>query len=260
MTSTSIALRPEPDAHQPRVFARDGRVFANSQDVAAHFAKRHDHVLRQIRELVASGCAPNFGETSTTVAMPNGGTRDEPSYDMDRDGFALLVMSFTGKKALAFKVQYIGAFNAMEAELRDRPARLDLLDPASVRAALLEFSTRLVEVEAENAVLAPKALALDRISVVGAATCLRDAAKHLHVRPVDLVNRLLAEKWLYRRHEGGRLIASQDKIDAGLMAHRETLAEDSTRTYLQAVVTAKGRTKLAEALAASPATTGGSRP
>ena len=37
---------------------------------------------------------------------------------MNRDGFSLLVMGFTGKKALEWKIKYIQAFNAMEEELR----------------------------------------------------------------------------------------------------------------------------------------------
>ena len=36
---------------------------------------------------------------------------------MNRDGFTLLAMGFTGKKALQFKLAYIEAFNKMEKEL-----------------------------------------------------------------------------------------------------------------------------------------------
>lgn len=45
-------------------------------------------------------------------------------YIIYRDGFMLLVMGYTGKKALAIKLAYIEAFNAMEEELarRSRPA------------------------------------------------------------------------------------------------------------------------------------------
>lgn len=37
---------------------------------------------------------------------------------MTRDGFTLLAMGFTGKKALQFKLQYIEAFNRMEAKFK----------------------------------------------------------------------------------------------------------------------------------------------
>ena len=37
---------------------------------------------------------------------------------MDKDGFSLLVMGFTGKEALEWKIKYIKAFNAMEQEIQ----------------------------------------------------------------------------------------------------------------------------------------------
>lgn len=81
-------------------------MFANSRDVAEYFGKRHDHVLRDIDTLLATepACAPNFGETSAQVPMPRGGVRLERAFDMTRDGFTLLAMGFTGKRALEFKL------------------------------------------------------------------------------------------------------------------------------------------------------------
>lgn len=40
-------------------------------------------------------------------------------YLLTRDGFSLLVMGFTGAKALEWKLKYIAAFNAMEKKLTD---------------------------------------------------------------------------------------------------------------------------------------------
>ena len=37
---------------------------------------------------------------------------------MNRDGFTLLAMGFTGKKALEFKLKYIKAFNDMETHIK----------------------------------------------------------------------------------------------------------------------------------------------
>jgi anti-repressor protein len=37
---------------------------------------------------------------------------------MNRDGFSLLVMGFTGSEALKFKIDFINAFNQMESKLR----------------------------------------------------------------------------------------------------------------------------------------------
>ena len=40
-----------------------------------------------------------------------------PMYLMNRDGFALLAMGFTGKEAVTWKLKYIEAFNQMEKQL-----------------------------------------------------------------------------------------------------------------------------------------------
>lgn len=94
--------------------------------VAEHFGKEHKNVLRLVESIIPEIgpelCQLNFEPTSVQVHMPKGGVRDVPAYHLTRDGFTLLAMGFTGKKALAWKVRYIQAFNAMEAELRGQAA------------------------------------------------------------------------------------------------------------------------------------------
>lgn len=111
------------DAHGralPAVFQSGGKAQTSSCDVAAFFEKNHRDVMRDIRDLIGSDvrCERKFALTSRQVRQPNGGMRTEPSYHMDRDGFTLLAMGFQGKKALAFKLAYIEAFNQMEARIR----------------------------------------------------------------------------------------------------------------------------------------------
>ena len=60
---------------------------------------------------------PMFEET-TYIHEQNGQTY--PMYYLNRDGFTLLAMGFTGKKALQFKLQYIDAFNRMEEMLNPK--------------------------------------------------------------------------------------------------------------------------------------------
>jgi phage regulator Rha-like protein len=50
--------------------------------------------------------------------VPDAYGRDQPAYDLTREGFTLLAMGWTGEKAMAFKVRYIRGFNEMEAALR----------------------------------------------------------------------------------------------------------------------------------------------
>lgn len=73
------------------------QVVTSSRNVAEHFEKEHKHVLDSIRAILAAenSAAKFFHETT----YENRG-KQYPEYLMNRDGFALLVMGFTGKAAL----------------------------------------------------------------------------------------------------------------------------------------------------------------
>lgn len=90
------------------------RLVTTSLKVAEVFEKEHKNVLQSIENLVAENSAAKF---FNEVTYKNRGKK-YPMYEMDRDGFSLLVMGFTGEKALKWKLEYIEAFNAMEAELK----------------------------------------------------------------------------------------------------------------------------------------------
>lgn len=108
-------------APAPVLAVVDGIPTTTSVDVARHFGKRHDNVMRDIQNLCGQLDADrlrNFEETVIERENPSGGMPiKSPAYRISRDGFTLLAMGFTGKKALAFKLAYIDAFNRMEAEL-----------------------------------------------------------------------------------------------------------------------------------------------
>ena len=95
----------------------NGQPTASSRDIAEHFGKEHKNVLQSIENLTAENSALTqmFFKTSYT----SGTGKAYPMYLMNRDGFTLLAMGFTGKEALEWKVKYINAFNAMEQELRN---------------------------------------------------------------------------------------------------------------------------------------------
>lgn len=105
--------------------SKDKQVITTSLRVAEVFGKRHDNILRQINSLIGSlreqqDFSPLKNEEAK-FAVAN--YKDEQGklrkqYIITRDGFTLLAMGFTGSKALKFKLQYIQAFNAMEAKLK----------------------------------------------------------------------------------------------------------------------------------------------
>lgn len=93
-------------------------------------------------------CEGYFADSSIETPQPNGGVRHSRVVVMNRDGFTLLVMGFTGKKALTFKLEYIAAFNAMEKALKEQQKPLSQLEILVQSAqALLEQSRRIENVE-----------------------------------------------------------------------------------------------------------------
>ncbi len=100
------------------------QLVTDSKKVAAHFGKRHDHVIRHIeavlRGIPQNGNTPTMYKKVSYVHEQNGQTYSY--YLMNRDGFSLLVMGFTGQKALEWKLKFLEAFNAMEKEIRKQQA------------------------------------------------------------------------------------------------------------------------------------------
>ncbi|SDK78266.1 phage regulatory protein, rha family [Maridesulfovibrio ferrireducens] len=87
--------------------------------VAELFGKLHKNVLRDISDLEIPDDFRflNFQESSY-VNLQN---KEQLSFNMTRDGFSLLAMGFTGKKAMEWKIKFLEAFNAMEAKLTIPP-------------------------------------------------------------------------------------------------------------------------------------------
>ena len=95
----------------------EGSIVVRSTEIADHFGKRHDHVLRDIDRLIreAEVHSPSVGsEFFFETTFKNDRNRQYREFLMSRDGFALLAMGFLGSKALQWKLKYIDAFNQME--------------------------------------------------------------------------------------------------------------------------------------------------
>ena len=103
----------------------DGTPVVSSRQVAENFGKSHYHVLRDIADIIEglpkNGDTPMFYKTEYVHTQ---NFQKYPEYLMTRDGFTLLAMGFTGKKALEWKIKYIEAFNEMEEKLRNKTPQL----------------------------------------------------------------------------------------------------------------------------------------
>lgn len=129
-------------ATRPNVLALDGQIFTSSIDIASLFGKRHDNVLRAIRnmapDLPQDYYLRNFEEVMAEFSNGKGGIQSAPAYRITRDGFVLLAMGFTGKTALQFKVAYIEEFNRMEAELRRQSLTLTAAQKRDLQKAVAD--------------------------------------------------------------------------------------------------------------------------
>lgn len=125
-----LLLNPEYDLYE-----KDGQAFCDSLQVAETFEKRHDDVLKSVRNLISDAdkefSLRNFAESNYS----DRGKR-YPRYLMTKDGFTLLAMGYRGKKATAFKIAYIRRFNEMEAFILSMQAtRIEF--PAFTEAVML---------------------------------------------------------------------------------------------------------------------------
>lgn len=145
----------------------------SSLQVAEIFGKRHDHVLRDIRQVLTQipeiFIKSNFGVFEYPVRR-GFGTEMVKAYLLSKDGFTLLTMGYTGEKAMKFKVAYIDCFNEMEAQLANRvpddPTSLGLPDfrnPVEAAKAWALAIEEKQEVEGRLAIAEPKAAVYDEV-------------------------------------------------------------------------------------------------
>ena len=109
--------------NQALVSLENGIPSTTSLKVSEVFHKRHTEVLRGIRLLCDNTPESFYGRNFASVEYTDAKGERRPMYTMTRDGFTLLVMGYTGKDAMRFKLEYIEAFNAMEKELSVRPSK-----------------------------------------------------------------------------------------------------------------------------------------
>ena len=121
--------------------------------IAEKFGKEHKNVMQSIRNLIC-GTAENsaIAEMFSESTYLNEQNKEQPMFLMNRDGFTLLAMGFTGKKAMQFKLEYIKAFNSMEAQIKasQKPkSQLEILQMSINQ--LVEQEHRLSSVERDVA-------------------------------------------------------------------------------------------------------------
>lgn len=189
---------------------QNGEPVASSRQIAESFGKEHKHVLTAIRQiLVAENSATKFFHET---AFEYRGQKF-PEYLMNRDGFSLLVMGFTGKAALEWKLKYIQAFNEMEKKLVQRPqlSRSELM-----AQALIAAHDELEHKDRQIAELTPKGIFADAVSASKKSILVGELAKLLCQNGVQIgQNRLFS--WMRER---GYLIKDPKRSDYNMPTQR----------------------------------------
>lgn len=107
------------------VYLKNDEAVCDSLQVAEKFGKEHRNVLRAIDDLLETLLKI---EQPSKLFIASKRKADDGQYHrmylMNRDGFSLLVMGFTGREALEWKLQYIRAFNQMESFIREKSTQM----------------------------------------------------------------------------------------------------------------------------------------
>lgn len=229
------------------------QVLTSSLLVADKFGKNHKHVLDAIRELISSAeksAVLKMFVPSTYIASNN---KENPMFIMNRDGFTLLAMGFTGEKALQFKLEYINAFNKMEEAIKNGGFNV----PKSFREALLlaaeqqeVIENQQKQIEAKNAKIEadkPKVLFSEAVSASNKSILVRELAKLITQNGYQI-----GEKQLYERlRKAGYLCSSgesynqptQTYMNMGLFHLKKTsvICDGESKVYTVTKVTPKGQ-------------------
>lgn len=186
---------------------QNGEPVVSSRQIAESFEKRHDHVMRDIEDIMRglpkNGDTPMFYKTEY-VHEQNG--QSYPMYMMNRDGFTLLAMGFNGKAALEWKLKYIAAFNEMEKKLAEKP---QLTRSQLLATALISAHEELEEKDKRIAELTPKGVFADAVSASSQSILVGEMAKLLSQNGIQMgQNRLFS--WM---RENGYLIKDRKRTD-----------------------------------------------
>jgi anti-repressor protein len=238
---------------------KDGQAVTTSLKVAKEFGKRHSDVLRKIEEIINQGGVSKNADTpmfvESTVTNPQNRQKYKMYY-MNRDGFTLLAMSFTGKKALKFKIDYMNAFNQMEKTIKEfNQQELDknkdsyMIDNPVKRAEKwIEEEKERQSLRIENENMKPKAVFADAVSASESTILIGELAKILRQNGIKIgTNRLFAwlrdNGYLIKRKGTDYNTPTQRAMELGLFEIKETVINTSHGSKIQKTtkVTGKGQ-------------------
>ena len=217
---------------------RNNQAVTTSLQVAETFGKNHQHVLRDIENIVNKGGVQNW--TDPHGKMFAIGSYKHPQnhqeykmYYMNKDGFTLLAMGFTGKKAMQFKLDYIQAFNQMEKVIQEN--NLDsymIADPVKRAERWIKEQEQRKLLAAQNEEMKPKALFADAVSSSKQTILVGDLAKlakqnGINIGALRLFTWLRDQGYLIKRKGNDYNMPTQKSMELGLFKIKETAVTHS---------------------------------
>ena len=158
------------------ITVRNDQAVTSSLQVAENFNKDHKHILEAIENLTVENMAVrNMFQEGTYM---NSRGRLYKMFYMTKNGFTLLAMGFTGKKATQFKIQYINAFNQMENQLKTGGFHV----PTTMAEALRLAANQQDQIEE----MKPKAIFADSVTTSNKTILVGDLAKILKGNGIDI--------------------------------------------------------------------------
>ena len=236
------------------VIMHDQQAVTTSLKVAERFSKAHRNVLASIKKRTAENSAVKNMFAESTYVNKRG--QEQPMYYMNRDGFTILAMGFTGEAALQFKLMYIDAFNKMENALKKvaKPDSYMIEDPVKRAERWIEEAKERQELEHKNEKLQDK-IDKDADDVVFArairyshhAIPIRELADILTqngftIGQNQLYKLLRDEKYLSKQKDFWNLPMSS-KVKAGYFRVIHKVTRDG-RPYRKTLVTPEGQKHL----------------
>lgn len=212
------------------VIMHDKQAVTTSLKVAEVFEKKHQHVMEAIRKLTVENSTVRkmFGEDSYL----NSRNQKQPMYYMNRDGFTLLAMGFTGSKVMEFKLKYIEAFNRMEQALKEQQTPFKL--PQTYSEALYELAEKAKQIEA----LEPRAKKYDRYLSSKGLITTTEVAKEYGMSGRELNEFLHKKGVIYKR--GDKWFVYQKYANDGLAGYEVYMPRENMEVRSTLKWTTKG--------------------
>jgi anti-repressor protein len=224
------------------VIMKDQQALTTSLQVAEVFKKEHSKVMRSIENIrQAKNGESVVDELFVKSSYRNLQNHEQPMYYINRDGFTLLAMGFTGKKAMEFKLKYIEAFNSMEAQIRNYGG---FQIPSSMSEALQLAANQAKQME----IMKPKAVFADAVAASHTSILVSELAKILKQNGIDMGGTRLFEwlrtnGYLISRKGTDWNIPTQKSMNLGLFEVKERTIDHGDHTTISKTtkVTGKGQ-------------------